>query len=115
SNASGSGELTFDLITGAVSGGVSVTGITPTLAHIHQGYAGTAGPVIIDFVQNASDPARWEPQAGSVLSPEQLGALLAGRLYVNVHSAAYPQGEIRGQIEPDNIDVVITTLDGASV
>lgn len=119
STASGSGELTFNLINGGVTGGVTVTGITATLAHIHRGYAGTAGPVIVNFVQNASNAApnsmRWEPQAGGTLTADQISDLLIGKLYVNVHSAAYPQGEIRGQIQPDNIDVVITTMNGSAV
>ena len=115
STASGSGELTFNLISGAVTGGVNVTGITATLAHIHRGYAGTAGPVIVNFVANPSNPNRWEPQAGSLLTAEQISDLLIGKLYVNVHSAAYPQGEIRGQVQPANIDVVITAMNGASV
>ena len=115
STASGSGELTFDLINGAVTGGVTVTGMTATLAHIHRSYAGTAGPVIVNFVRSASNPGRWEPQTGGMLTADQVHELLIGRLYVNVHSAAYPQGEIRGQIQPDNIDVVFTTMNGNSV
>jgi CHRD domain/Bacterial Ig domain len=115
STATGSGALTFNLVSGAVNGGVTVSGVTATLAHIHSGYAGTAGPVIVNFVQSSTDPNRWEPQAGSVLTAEQVGDLLIGKLYVNVHSAAYPQGEIRGQLQPENIDVVITALNGASV
>lgn len=115
SQATGTGELTFNLITGAVTGGVTTTGIAATLAHIHRGYAGTAGPVIVNFVQNAGNPNRWEPQAGSLLTADQVNDLVAGRLYVNVHSAAYPVGEIRGQIQPDNIDVVITTMSGNAV
>ena len=100
--------LTFNLISGAVSGGVTVAGVNATLAHIHTGYAGAAGPIIVNFVQNSADPTRWAPQAGSLLTAEQVDDLLLGKLYVNVHSAAYPQGEIRGQSQPDNIDVVIT-------
>jgi hypothetical protein len=115
STASGTGELTINLISGAVSGGVTTSGITATLAHIHRGYAGTAGPVIVNFVKSATDPNRWEPQAGSLLTADQITDLLAGRLYVNVHSAAYPQGEIRSQIQPDNIDVVVSSMNGASV
>jgi len=115
STASGSGEITFNLISGGVTGGVTVTGIAATLAHIHRGYAGAAGPVIVNFVQNASNSARWEPQGGALLTADQITELLAGKLYVNVHSAAYPQGEIRGQIQPDNIDVVITTMNGGAV
>lgn len=115
STAMGSGELTFNLVTGAVTGGVTTTGITATLAHIHRGYAGTAGPVIVNFVQNATNPNRWEPQAGSLLTAEQVDDLIAGRLYVNVHSAAYPVGEIRGQLRPDTIKVVITAMSGDAV
>lgn len=115
STATGAGELTFNLVTGAVAGGVTTTGIAATLAHIHRGYAGTAGPVIVNFVQNAANPNRWEPQTGSALTAEQVNDLIAGRLYVNVHSAAYPVGEIRGQLRPENINVVITTLSGNAV
>lgn len=115
SDAGGEGALTFDLTTGAVTGGVTVEGIEATLAHIHRGYAGVAGPVIVDFARSSADPNRWEPVAGGMLTAEQMDDLFAGRLYVNVHSAAYPAGEIRGQIEPENIDVVLTAMDGASV
>lgn len=115
STASGTGELTFNLVTGAVTGGVTTNGIVATLAHIHRGYAGTAGPVIVNFVQNGANPNRWEPQAGSMLTADQVSDLIAGRLYVNVHSAAYPVGEIRGQLRPDNINVVFTTLNGNAV
>jgi hypothetical protein len=115
STASGEGELTFNLVSGAVSGGVTVSGLTATLAHIHRAFAGAAGPVIVDFVQDSATPGRWGPQSGSLLTAEEVDDLLAGRLYVNVHSAAYPQGEIRGQLKPENIAVVITSLNGQSV
>ena len=49
STATGLGQLTFNLISGAIAGGVSLTGVTATLAHIHQAYAGSNGPVIINF------------------------------------------------------------------
>ena len=38
----------------------------------------------------------------ATLTPAQAADLLAGKWYVNVHTAAYPQGEIRGQIVPMN-------------
>jgi mono/diheme cytochrome c family protein len=115
SSASGSGQLTFDLTSGAVSGGVTVTGISATLAHIHRQFAGANGPVIVNFQQSGADPNRWEPVTGSVLTAEQIADLLVGRLYVNVHSAAYPAGEIRAQLRPDNVKVVFTALSGAAV
>ncbi len=115
STATGTGQLTFNLVTGVVTGGVTLTGITATLAHIHNGIAGTNGPVIVDFLASAADPNRWEVEAGDVLSAEQVNALLAGQLYVNVHSAAHPGGEIRGQIKPQGIAVAIAGLGGNNV
>lgn len=34
------------------------------------------------------------------LSPEQLGYVIDGLTYMNVHTASHPSGEIRGQIQP---------------
>src|SRR5690349_18063578 len=76
STATGAGQLTFNLITGAVTGGVTLTGITATLAHIHQGIAGTNGPVLVDFRQSASDANRWDVEAGDTLTADQVTALL---------------------------------------
>lgn len=115
STATGTGQLTFNLVTGAVTGGVTLTGITATLAHIHNGIAGTNGPVLVDFVQSGTDPNRWDAEAGGVLTAEQVTALLAGQLYVNVHSAAHPGGEIRGQIKPQGIAVAVAALDDSNV
>jgi hypothetical protein len=115
SNATGTGQLTFNLVTGVVTGGFTLTGITATLAHIHTGIAGTNGPVIVDFLQSASDPNRWDVEAGDVLNADQVNALLAGQLYVNVHSAAHPGGEIRGQIKPQGIVLGIAGLSGNNV
>lgn len=115
SAATGTGQLTFNLVTGAVTGGVTLTGITATLAHIHNGIAGTNGPVIVDFVRSGTDPNRWNVEDGGVLTSDQVSALLAGQLYVNVHTAAHPGGEIRGQIKPQGIALAIAGLDGDNV
>lgn len=115
SSATGSGDITVNLLNGSVTGGVTVSGITATLAHIHDAFAGAAGPVIVDFVQSGADPNRWDAAAGGMLTADQINNLLAGKLYVNVHSAAYPLGEIRGQLKPENISVVFTAMDGTQV
>lgn len=115
SSATGAGDLTFNLLTGAVTGGVTIEGLTATLAHIHRGFAGANGPVVVDFVQDPADPARWNAVEGGMLTPEDIENLLAGALYVNVHSAAHPTGEIRGQIKPENIAVVFSPMSNEQV
>jgi hypothetical protein len=83
-------ESTFELHCAHDAGGV-------TAAHIHREAAGVAGPVIFGL-GNGTSPiqATWNPTA------EEVADLLVGNLYVNVHTVAYPGGEIRGQIDVDH-------------
>jgi hypothetical protein len=83
---------------GSVSGKVDTHGIKGTMAHIHEGAPGKKGPPIIDLT--AGPHGTWVVPAGSKLSAQQYKEFLAGDLYVNVHSAAHPGGEIRGQLKP---------------
>lgn len=83
---------------GSVSGKVDTHGIKGTMAHIHEGAPGKAGPPIIALAPGPN--GTWVVPAGSKLSPTQYKEFLAGDLYVNVHSAAHPGGEIRGQLKP---------------
>ena len=106
--AAGTGTLTFDRNTGAVSGRVTTFGITATAAHIHEGPVGVNAPVIVPLAQTS--PGVWDVPAGSALSVAQIESFLAGNLYVNVHSAANPGGEIRAQI---GRQVWYATLTGA--
>lgn len=64
----------------------------PTAAHVHVGPRGTAGPVV--FPLTAASPI----QATLTLNAAQAADLLTGGLYVNVHTAENPGGEIRGQL-----------------
>jgi CHRD domain len=95
--ARGTGVFKFDA-DGAVSGKVTTTGISGTAAHIHEAPAGEAGGVIIPLVKDSDNT--WAVPAGTKLSQAQEAAYKAGDLYVNVHSDAHKDGEIRGQIRP---------------
>lgn len=96
SSGSGSGTITIN-DDGTVSGSVSVTGFTPTAAHIHQGAADKNGPVIVPFTKEGD---KFSAPPGAKLTPDQMKAYKAGELYFNVHSAANPGGEVRAQLKP---------------
>ncbi|MFA7280612.1 MAG: CHRD domain-containing protein [Sterolibacterium sp.] len=95
--ASGSGSITVNADM-SVSGGITTTGVTGTMAHIHQGAAGANGPVIIPFVKNGDNG--WSVPPGAKMTEPQYQAYKAGQLYINVHSAENKGGEIRAQIKP---------------
>lgn len=66
--------------------------------HVHQGRSGTNGAVVL----NLQPPATTS--GGSVdviwnITPAQVTLLKQGQFYLNVHTAAHPGGEIRGQIQ----------------
>jgi hypothetical protein len=73
---------------------VTARGMTGTVAHIHLAPAGSNGPVVFPLVGGPNVFAGTTPP----LTPAQVADLGAGRYYVNVHSAAHPGGEIRGQV-----------------
>ncbi|HKQ84403.1 MAG TPA: CHRD domain-containing protein [Steroidobacteraceae bacterium] len=115
STATGTGQFTFNLINGAVTGSIDLTGITATLAHIHSGAAATAGPIEVNLVQSSSNPNHWDVEPGATFTPEQIDQLLRGELYVNVHSAAYPAGEIRAQLKPTDVQIAVAYMSGDDV
>lgn len=95
--ATGSGFISVDTGTGAVTGTVTTFGIVnPTVAHIHEAAAGVNAPPAIELVQ--SQPGVWIVPEGSTLTASQVASFKAGNLYVNVHTQANPNGEIRGQV-----------------
>jgi CHRD domain len=96
-SASGSGTITI-AADKTVSGTVKTTGIDGTVAHIHVGALGVAGPPIITLTKGAD--GTWSVPSGSKLTDEQFASFKAGNLYVNVHSAAHAPGEIRAQLKP---------------
>lgn len=126
--ATGTATVTINAAQTQINFTVTVTGIADTTdAHIHIGAAGTNGPVVLFFCSD--DPPDGIPtpapcpgagggtisgtlteanliprEAVGVLSfADAIDAILAGNAYINVHSVAFPAGEVRGQLAvPDN-------------
>ena len=64
------------------------------MAHFHgPAEAGKNAPVMIPFKDAASGA-----EGSATLTDAQAADLMAGKLYINVHTAANPGGEIRGQV-----------------
>lgn len=105
SAAAGCGQFLIDTAANTVTYRIAFGGLAAaeTAAHIH----GPAGPGANGGVLTAL-PA-GNPKVGVWAYAEaQEADILGGRTYVNIHSGAFPGGEIRGQVVPLN-----ASLDGA--
>ena len=92
------GNATIDIKADrSVTATVTVPGMTATASHIHEGAAGANGPVIVPFTKTGDNTFAAAPDAK--LTEAQYESYKQGKLYVNVHSAKNPGGEIRAQIK----------------
>ena len=97
SNASGSVEATFNTQTNVLTWTVSYSGLSgpATAAHFHgPAMPGQNAGVAVPISGNLASPITGT----APLTAAQAADLMAGKWYVNVHTAANANGEIRGQI-----------------
>jgi CHRD domain-containing protein len=96
SPASGKAEATFDTDTKLLTWTVTYTDLTgPALgAHFHgPSDAGKNAGIVLPF-KTVQSPI----QGTATLTENQAADLLAGKWYANIHTAANPGGELRGQM-----------------
>ena len=93
-DGSGTATVTVSIPKKQVCYNVQVSGIgEPTAAHIHEGAAGAAGPPVVTL-----DPPTGE---ACVEATANVAAKILARpalYYVNVHTAEFPAGAVRGQL-----------------
>ncbi|MDB5944427.1 MAG: hypothetical protein JWQ13_3993 [Ramlibacter sp.] len=98
SSASGAAEVQFNENSNKLTWKVTYSGLTgpATGAHIHgPAPVGQNAPVVIPFTGDLNaQPIMGE----TTITPAQYADLAAGLYYVNIHSARFPGGEIRGQL-----------------
>lgn len=95
--ASGTGTITVGADK-SISATVAVSGMTVTVAHIHEAPPDRNGPIVIPLVKVSENTYSVPP--GVVLTDSQYESYKAGNLYFNIHSALHRAGEIRGRIKP---------------
>ena len=94
SDATGTADFSVDTDSHKISWTVSVDGLTgdPTAAHVHGPASATENaPPEISMSDSMMD-------GSADITDDQLSDMKDGMTYVNVHTAKYPDGEIRGQI-----------------
>ena len=98
----GAADLTYDPATRKVTWDVSYSDLSgpATMAHFHgPAAAGKNGPVTIWLSKKGA--AADSPIKGSAtLTAAQAKQFTSGDWYINIHTAANPAGEIRGQVIP---------------
>jgi plastocyanin len=107
------GELVFELNGNTLTASGSFTGLSGDLAtniggggHIHLGIAGRNGDVAFPLTVMQEGDARsgrfMVADNEFTLTDDQVMNLMNRAYYVNIHSATFPAGELRGQIVPES-------------
>lgn len=97
-DATGAAIITLYPGAGRVCADISLARVgEPMMAHIHAGRAGVVGPHVIDLTSAVTGGARCT----SGVSPTLIEKIQRhpARYYVNVHTADYPDGAVRGQLQ----------------
>ena len=98
---SATGTGAFVLTDAGLAFTVTVEGLEFTAAHFHNAAVGVNGGVvraITDDFDGKTASGVWASTDGQPLTDVLIAELLAGNIYVNIHTAANGGGEIRGQV-----------------
>lgn len=97
SAGTGTADIDYDPASKKLSWKVTYSGLSgpATMAHFHgPAEAGKNAGVAVPIPNAAASPV----EGSATLTDAQAADLMAGKYYVNIHTAANPAGEIRGQV-----------------
>ena len=97
SAGTGTADVDYDAASKKLTWKLTYSGLSgpATAAHFHgPAEAGKNAGVKVPIPNATSSPA----EGSATLTDEQAADLTAGKYYINVHTAANPGGEIRGQV-----------------
>ncbi len=97
STGTGTADLDYDPASKKLTWKLTYTGLSgpATAAHFHgPAEAGKNAGVAVAIPNATASPA----EGSATLTDAQAADLVAGKYYINVHTAANPGGEIRGQV-----------------
>jgi hypothetical protein len=97
SAGTGTADLDYDAPSKKLSWKITYSGLSgpATAAHFHgPAAAGANAGVKVPIANPTTSPV----EGSATLTDEQAADLTAGKYYINVHTAANPGGEIRGQV-----------------
>jgi len=100
SPATGTLEATLDRNTHLLRWTLTYAGLSgPVKAgHFHgPAVIGQNAGVVVPFTSSLDNPIEGQ----ATVTPEQVADLMAGKWYVNLHTANFPAGELRGQVTPN--------------
>ncbi|MGV0953767.1 MAG: CHRD domain-containing protein [Fluviibacter sp.] len=98
SRGMGEAKIVFDTANDQLTWHVAYKDLTGpvTAAHFHgPAMRGEKAGVAVGFKGSMDNPI----QGSAMLNATQVSELFSGKWYVNLHTAQYPAGEIRGQVE----------------
>jgi hypothetical protein len=98
-DGTGTAQVRIDAAKGEVCYELTVENIqAASAAHIHAGAAGVAGGVAVPL----DAPAQGSAKNCATVEPKVAQDIVenAANYYVNVHNAEFPQGAVRGQLQP---------------
>ena len=113
---SGVGYLTINPSAETLVAKVSVEGFVPFLdapigpVHLHSGFAGTNGPVLLPLFPVGDSETSFSSTEADAIADIDFEQIAKGGTYINVHSAANGSGEVRGQVLTNQVAVVRTEL-----